>query len=190
MGRWTQYDEDEYRLGMKRVGYDADTQRYYYRNDSGAIWAGAEGAEYGEMTRVSNIPTSISNASSSRSDSDIEAAPASSRSDGYQLLTADPSRTMAHKAQINTGAYRTLFPFFLIIAVVLLLIWRLILYPGLSVPTKKCPEGTKAYWVQPGDSCWEISNAHKCSFEKFKELNPKVECDPLMPGTSVCLPPS
>lgn len=94
---------------MKRIGYDADTGRYHYRSSSGTIWAGAEGAQYGEMTRgifpylqrqetwhsdfpqsVSDIPTSISNASSSRSDSDIEAAPTSSRPNGYQLLTSDP----------------------------------------------------------------------------------------------------
>jgi hypothetical protein len=68
MGRWTQYDEvcpffystfqakslqDEYRLpeGMKRIGYDSDTGRYYYRDRDGVIWQGAEGAEFSEMTR-------------------------------------------------------------------------------------------------------------------------------------------
>ncbi|KAF9265263.1 hypothetical protein L218DRAFT_163690 [Marasmius fiardii PR-910] len=32
MGRWTQYDEDDYRLppGMKRIGYDADTGEYFF----------------------------------------------------------------------------------------------------------------------------------------------------------------
>lgn len=66
MGRWTQYDEvclyvslvtfthstmnlqDDYRLpeGMKRVGYDADTQRYTFQK-SNQIWLGEPGAEYG-----------------------------------------------------------------------------------------------------------------------------------------------
>jgi hypothetical protein len=87
------------------------------------------------------------------------------------------------------GSYRTLFPFFLIIAVVLLLVWRLIVSPGLSTPTRKCPEGTSSYWVQPGDNCWEISRKNGWSLDKFKEINPTVFCDPLMPGTSVCLPP-
>ncbi|ESK95691.1 carbohydrate-binding module family 50 protein [Moniliophthora roreri MCA 2997] len=34
MGRWTQYDEDEYRLppGVKRTGYDADTGVYFFSN--------------------------------------------------------------------------------------------------------------------------------------------------------------
>ena len=96
---------------------------------------------------------------------------------------------MAHPSRVNVGSYRTLFPFFLIIAVILLLIWRLILSPGLSTPAKKCPEGTSSYWVQPGDNCWEVSRQHGWTMDKFKEANPKVVCDPLMPGTSLCLPP-
>ena len=99
------------------------------------------------------------------------------------------SRSMAGHSKINISSYRTLFPFFLIIAVVLLLIWRLVISPGLSTPTKKCPEGTSSYWVQPGENCWEISRKNGWSLEKFKEINPNTVCDPLMPGTSVCLPP-
>ena len=36
---------------MKRVGYDSDTGRYYYRDRDGSLWQGSEGAEYGELTR-------------------------------------------------------------------------------------------------------------------------------------------
>ena len=96
---------------------------------------------------------------------------------------------MADSSITNMGSYRTLFPFFLIIAVVLLLVWRLIVSPGLSTPTKKCPEGTSSYWAQPGDNCWEMSRKNGWTLDKFKEINPTVVCDPLMPGTSVCLPP-
>ena len=92
-------------------------------------------------------------------------------------------------SSLNMGSYRTLFPFFLIIAVVLLLVWRLIVSPGLSTPTKKCPEGTSSYWAQPGNNCWELSRKNGWSLDKFKEINPTVDCDPLMPGTSICLPP-
>ena len=92
-------------------------------------------------------------------------------------------------SSINMGSYRTLFPFFLIIAVVLLLVWRLIVSPGLTSPTKKCPEGTSSYWAQPGNNCWELSRKNGWTLDKFKEINPAVDCDPLMPGTSICLPP-
>ena len=37
--------------GMKRVGYDADTQKYYFRDENGDLWEGPEGQEYGVMTK-------------------------------------------------------------------------------------------------------------------------------------------
>ncbi|KIM35639.1 carbohydrate-binding module family 50 protein [Hebeloma cylindrosporum] len=194
MGRWTQYDEDDYRLpeGMKRIGYDADSGRYYFRDSDGTLWKGAEGVEFGEMTRVNSLPASISvddDDAEHRRSVDLEASPRT-RNGGYQLLPDDHSRPMAQPLRVNVGSYRTLFPFYLIIAVILLLIWRLILSPGLSTPTKKCPEGTSSYWVQPGDNCWEVAREHGWTMDKFKEANPKVVCEPLMPGTSLCLPPS
>ncbi|KAK2462859.1 hypothetical protein APHAL10511_005057 [Amanita phalloides] len=187
MGRWTQYDEDEYNLpeGMKRIGYDADTQCYYFKDKDGSIWRGTAGAKYSEMTRVSSSHPS-------NEERDIEEAgvrTGSSRKDGYQLLSAD-GPTMAHKTDINASAYRTLFPFFLLIAAVLLLVWRLVLSPTLSTaPGKLCPKPhTVPYLVQPGDTCWEISKAQGCSLEELKEVNAKVHCDKLMPGNIVCVP--
>jgi len=193
MGRWTQYDEDDYRLpeGMKRVGYDADSGRYYFRDSGGSLWQGAVGAQFGEMTKVNNLPASVALEGASDDDQhgdDLEASPRM-RNGEYQLLSEDHSRPIIPRTTVNMGSYRTLFPFFLIIAVVLLLIWRLIVSPGLTTPTKKCPEGTSSHWTQPGDNCWELSRQHGWTLEKLKETNPKVVCDPLMPGTSVCLPP-
>ncbi|KAJ7046871.1 hypothetical protein C8F04DRAFT_212644 [Mycena alexandri] len=51
MGRWTQYDEDSYRLpeGMVRVGYDADTGEYTFRDRSGTYFNGVSGCHYGPM---------------------------------------------------------------------------------------------------------------------------------------------
>lgn len=92
----------------------------------------------------------------------------------------------------RTNPYRSLFPFFLIIAVVLLLVWRLLVQPSLSSPAvtpKRCPEGTASHWIQPGQTCWEVSHERGWSLAQFKEANPKVKCEPLLPGTSVCLPP-
>ncbi|EPQ60012.1 hypothetical protein GLOTRDRAFT_108764 [Gloeophyllum trabeum ATCC 11539] len=58
MGRWTQKDEDPYRLpeGMKRVAYDDYTETYYFLDSDGSIWAGVPGEEYGVMTRVRDTP--------------------------------------------------------------------------------------------------------------------------------------
>jgi hypothetical protein len=45
--------KDNYRLpeGMQRVGYDADTERYTYKQTDGSYWEGAEGARYGTLRR-------------------------------------------------------------------------------------------------------------------------------------------
>ena len=36
---------------MKRVGYDADSGKYYFRDSDGSLWEGAQGAEYSEMRK-------------------------------------------------------------------------------------------------------------------------------------------
>lgn len=91
---------------MKRVGYDSDTGRYYFRDREGILYEGAQGAEFSEMTRgevhrlldrylvyyifpltfrtVSGAPIAITDESS---DEDLEAAP--TRSDGYQSLATE-----------------------------------------------------------------------------------------------------
>ncbi|KAK4123106.1 hypothetical protein N657DRAFT_645831 [Parathielavia appendiculata] len=54
MGKWSDLDGDEGRLpeGMTRVGYDADTQVYTYRDSDGSYWEGAPGCRYGRLHRV------------------------------------------------------------------------------------------------------------------------------------------
>jgi hypothetical protein len=46
-------EQDEHRLpdGFKRIGYDADTGRYYFSDADGNYWEGPQGAEFGEMKR-------------------------------------------------------------------------------------------------------------------------------------------
>ncbi|KAF5385074.1 hypothetical protein D9615_000991 [Tricholomella constricta] len=188
MGRWTQYDEDEYRLpeGMKRIGYDADTGRYQFQDRDGSVWQGAEGAEFSEMTRVSDSRARGSASQDHEDDVDVEAAP--TRPDGYQALSVDPDRASYLNNDSNSSPYTSLFPFFLIIAVVLLLIWRLLISPILAAPPSACAKQTMAYWVQPGDSCWDIAKTHGCTLEELKVLNSQLDCAALMPGTTVCLP--
>ena len=55
MGRWSYLDTDEARLpdGMKRVGYDADTQTYTFLDTAdGTYWESAPGCVYGKLFRV------------------------------------------------------------------------------------------------------------------------------------------
>ncbi|KIK68583.1 carbohydrate-binding module family 50 protein [Collybiopsis luxurians FD-317 M1] len=179
MSRWSQYDEDDARLpeGMQRVGYDADTGRYYFRDGGGSTWQSSEGARYGRLTRVSNGPAQ----------EDLEAAP--TRADGYQPLATDNNRPLAFRNQVNTNSYRTLFPFFLLIGVFLLVVWKYMITYGYSAPQDPCPSNaTFPYMVEPGDYCWTIATTHNCTLEELEQLNPTVDCNTLRPGAVVCLP--
>ncbi|KAF8878105.1 hypothetical protein BD779DRAFT_1555567 [Infundibulicybe gibba] len=57
-GRWTQFTEDSYRLpeGVTRVGYDADTSQYTFRDRQGKFYVGEPGAEYGTLRPLSGAP--------------------------------------------------------------------------------------------------------------------------------------
>lgn len=60
MGRWGQLDTDEERLphGVRRVGYDTDTQKYTYRDKSGTMYESAPGVQYGRLYRIGTVPAS------------------------------------------------------------------------------------------------------------------------------------
>jgi len=82
-----------------------------------------------------------------------------------------------------------LFPFFLIIIVVLLLVWRVVVSPGL-VPGKyaTCPEGSSRVTIVVGDTCWKIGEAHGCGLEGLKRVNEDLRCSGLVPGEQICVP--
>ncbi|KAH9923680.1 uncharacterized protein B0H18DRAFT_1014626 [Fomitopsis serialis] len=191
MGRWTQYDEDEYRLpeGMKRVGYDSDTSKYYYRDADGTLWEGPAGADYGELTQVSSAPIVLDD-DGHASDEDLEAAP--TRADGYKPLASDANQSPHFMSSGNRHAYRMLFPFFLLVAVALLLVIRLAFYSTSSDPpppnSALCPNESEPVNVKAGDTCWKLSQARNSTLEEFLNLNPTVDCNSLMPGQNVCLP--
>ena len=88
---------------------------------------------------------------------------------------------------LRGGAYRTLFPFFLIIAVTLLLIWRLAFSPTIATPAP-CPSTTISYVIQPGDTCWDIARRYNSTLDKIRIVNPKIVCSELHPGERVCVP--
>lgn len=144
---------------------------------------------------VQELPIALS---AGDGDNDVEAAPA--RSDGYQPLAVDEvcTRCLRYMSSANLfqngsrhvlrgGAYRTLFPFFLIVAVILLLVWRLAFSPTLATPTP-CPSTTIPHVIQPGDTCWNIVRQHNSTLDKFRIVNPKIVCSDLRPGDRVCIP--
>lgn len=131
------------------------------------------------------------------------------RADGYQPLATDVSvhtciytpdvhlspqihsdAPLAFRRPVNANAYRTLAPFFLLIGVVLLLVWKLT-HSGWSTPPSPCPaNATTPYMVQPGDYCWDIARSHNCTLEELESLNPAADCGTLRPGAILCLPKS
>lgn len=100
-----------------------------------------------------------------------------------------PQDGAVHRRYSSGSPYRVLFPFFLIIIVVLLLVWRLAVSPGL-IPVKyaKCPEGSSRVVVVAGDTCWKVAEAHGCGLEALRRANAKVVCERLMPGDQICVP--
>ncbi|KZT02226.1 carbohydrate-binding module family 50 protein [Laetiporus sulphureus 93-53] len=192
MGRWTQYDEDSYRLpeGMKRVGYDSDTSKYYFRDRDGTLWEGPEGAEYGEMRQVSDAPIALDDHDEhAHNEEDLEAAP--TRADGYQPLAVDPDQP-PHRSSGNTQAYKMLFPFLLIVAVVLLLVIRLVVYHSRPDPdhpdASLCPGKSEVAQVNTGDTCWKLAQTSNSTLEELLHVNPGLDCNQLLPGQSICLP--
>jgi hypothetical protein len=82
-----------------------------------------------------------------------------------------------------------LFPFFLIIIVVLLLVWRLVVSPSWTpVNYSKCPEGSSRVTVVAGDTCWRIAEARGCGLEALRKVNVELHCERLMPGDRICVP--
>ena len=85
-----------------------------------------------------------------------------------------------------SSPYRMMFPFFLIIAVFLLLLWHFA--PSGSPPMPSCPPNGLPYRIQGGDTCWGLAQISQCTLEALKELNPKMDCSKLMPRDWICLP--
>ncbi|KAN0091693.1 carbohydrate-binding module family 50 protein [Hyaloscypha variabilis] len=88
--------EDEARLpeDVQRVGYDADTQTYSYRDQDGSYWEGAPGARYGVLHRSGS---------------------------GYQPMTMENERELRKS---YNEAWRYILPFFLLVSVCLLGLYR------------------------------------------------------------------
>lgn len=225
---------------MQRVGYDADTGKYYFRDQASTLWEGPQGAQYGELRRgvsanlprwtakghethnllsfpavptVSGAPPVVAQLEEAGDEhDDLEAAPG--RADGYQPLAVDPVRTgtsadprcsydllltfmqdqTPHRNSFGSqvSAYRMIFPFFLLIAVALLFVIRLVHSPSTVDPplAKLCPNATEVYRVQQGDTCWGLSQTRGCSVDRVREVNPGLECDKLTLGQVICLPES
>lgn len=165
-------DDDSTRLpeGMRRVGYDADTQVYTFQDADGSYWESAPGCEYGQLTRVGGNSTY---------DEDV---------DDTQPFLRDASTQPALSWR---SEMMPLLNFGVIIGVFLMaLIW--FLYGGSSggdaIPDIECPVGSQGYRVQPGDTCWKLAQSHDTTVDDLIRLNDGLDCKHLSIDKQICLP--
>lgn len=200
MSRFSHYDSDEERLpeGMVRIGYDADTEIYTYRDADGSYWEGPPGSRYGQLTKVSDGLPSHNDASPhdpflpSHDDGENEDAPPPPYDDvsrggaarGYMSLG------MAGETQ-QPRSWRTelmpLLNFFLVIGLCLLLVfWFLYMRGGRWDGV--CREGSVMYTIQKGDTCWDVAQRHHLSLAELMKANDGLDCSRLKVGGTMCLP--
>jgi LysM repeat protein len=89
----------------------------------------------------------------------------------------------------NNEAWRYLLPFFLLVSVFLLALFRFLGRAATPTPLV-CAGNSVRYLVNPGDSCWAIANDHGVSVADLVRLNQGVKCSLLQAGSEICVPVS
>lgn len=171
MSRFSHYDTDEERLpeGMTRIGYDADTQTYTYRDSSGQTYEGAPGATYGHLSP------------SGGEDEPFMGEPGRQR----------PLRGWEEERNSWRQAWAPLLNFFLLIGLFLIGVGWLLYGRSGAAPSAECAEGDEVYKIAKGDTCWAIAQTRGTTVEEILKRagNDGVDCDALAVGGVMCLPP-
>ncbi|RYP75485.1 hypothetical protein DL771_002370 [Monosporascus sp. 5C6A] len=175
MGRWSQYDSDEERLpsGMKRIGYDADTQTYSYRDTDGSIWEGPPGSQYGQLTRVSGPPP-----------------PSTLDANDHHLEALEPM-AFSDDAGSKPSWRQEMMPllnFLVLVGLFLLFVFWFIGGRSSGTESTVCRDGSSRYDIQPGDTCWGIAEVIHTSVDHLLQENPALDCDALPVGKAICIP--
>jgi hypothetical protein len=185
----TSQDAERLPSGFERIGYDADTQTYTFRDADGNTYESEPGNRFGELHRVD------SSSSSPRS--------RSSSVDTLDKPNGQPSRTFDEMfngrqdaiTKGNREAVRMMMPFAVIVLIFLILVFKL-LYAGdaesLTPPegSVACDQGAHEVQVEQGDTCWAIAQASHITVEELLALrgNEQVDCDRLAVGKNICVP--
>jgi hypothetical protein len=88
----------------------------------------------------------------------------------------------------NSEAWRYLLPFFVLVSVVLLALFRFL---GSASPTPLplvCAEKSVRHVVKSGDSCWAIANDRGATVADLTRLNQGLDCNLLKSGREICVP--
>lgn len=166
---------------MQRIGYDADTQSYTFRDASGALYESASGARYGELTRVGT---------------------SSGRPTAYEDEASDhpPASTFEEMEERNRAvdkgnreAVRMMLPFALLVIVFMFLLFKLIglgmWADGNAKQVLDCGEGSHQIEVAKGDTCWKLAEECGLGVEELLGMrgNEGVVCDELRIGMGMCV---
>ncbi|KAF1919174.1 hypothetical protein BDU57DRAFT_512115 [Ampelomyces quisqualis] len=183
MGRFPDLDADEHRLpeGMQRVGYDADTECYTFRDAAGKFFESARGSRYGDLRPATSA---VPQATHDTPPEDIE------------------QRNQAID-QSNREAVRAMLPFALLVFVFLLVVLRVVnggfgfwggsdmsLAGHAAAQADICHAGSRRLQVEKGDTCWAIAEGCSLTVDELLRIrgNDEVNCDELPVGQGICVP--
>lgn len=159
---------------MQRIGYDADTQQYTFRDQDGTIYESAPGNRYGEL-----------------------------RPQGYIADPEETEQRNVIVEKSNRDAVRTMLPFALLVLVFMFLLFKVINGGGGDSSSSglkwaddegkqvlDCGEGSHQIQVQKGDTCWDIAEKYRVGVDELLERdgNEHVNCDQLRIGQNICVP--
>jgi hypothetical protein len=176
MPRWSEYDTDEERLpeGMQRIGYDADSQTYTFRDAEGGIWESAPGNRYGQLRRVTSTLPSYTE--------DDESSPT-------QPLTFSAPEDSSRQASWRQEMMPLLNWFLLVGVFLLVIIWFISGKSGSSTEiVRSCGDETTPYEIKTGDTCWAIAEAKSVPLDVLLQNNEGLDCDKLAVGDTICVP--
>lgn len=188
--RSSRYDSDYERLptGMIRIGYDADDQTYTFRDTDGSIWESAPGNEYGTLSCVARPQNPPSGNYGHYNDGNGD-------EDGDDDDDVPPPHVNKESLYTETSWRAEMMPllsFFMVISLFLLGVFYYLRWSAAKTDRKvellQCEEGNVVYNVQPGDTCWGISNDRGLSVDAILRGNENLDCDKLMAGQSICVP--
>lgn len=149
--------------GFERIGYDADTQTYTFRDASGRVYESEPGSRYGELRATGEHSQPIS----------------------------DEERLEQHEAmeKEHRNAVRMMLPFALLVLVFLFLVFKLVNRSD-DTYVVACGDGHDQLHVSKGDTCWAIAETHGLSVDALLSLrgNHGVDCDRLRIGQHICVP--